>query len=139
LQVLALAGDGKLFGMAWVGRVGGGWNRTDNPAFDFNSYDRLSADIGFPIPFSLNWWGERQFVFTPTAGFGLTNYATPNRIIDKAIIREDREWHVGAGFDMQVYESWGIRTFVQYSETESNLPNFAMTNLSVSIGPTYRF
>jgi hypothetical protein len=40
---------------------------------------------------------------------------------------------------MQVYDNWGIRTFVLYSETDSNLPNFDMSNFSVSIGPTYRF
>jgi hypothetical protein len=140
LQVAALNADGKLFGQAWFGRVAGGWNRTDSVAFDFNSYDRLAADIAFPIPYALNWWGrEWQFVFTPTVGFNLSNYVRPNPTIDRAITREDREWHVGAALDMQVYESWGIRTYVQYAETTSTLPNFDMTNFSVAIGPTFRF
>ncbi|HET7681850.1 MAG TPA: tetratricopeptide repeat protein [Xanthobacteraceae bacterium] len=140
LHIAALNGDGNLFGLAWVGRISAGWNRTDSAAFDFNSYDRLSGDVGFPMPYSLNWWGrEWQFVFTPTAGFSFTDYLRPNPTIHKTISREDREWRVGAALDMQVYGSWGIRTHVQYAETESNLPNFDLTNLSVSVGPTFRF
>lgn len=140
LQVAALTGDGKLFGWAWVGRVSAAWNRTDSVAFDFNSYDRLTGDIGFPIPFELNWWGApQQFVFTPTAGFSNTDYVRPNPTIDRAVTRSDREWHVGAALDTQIYGSWGIRTYLQYAETASNLPNFDMKNLSISFGPTYRF
>jgi hypothetical protein len=140
LHVAALNADGKVFGLAWVGRVSGGWNRTDRSAFDFDSYDRYTADIGFPIPYSLNWWGKDwQFVITPTVGFAITNYLASNPTIDPGITREDKEWRVGAAWDVQVYENWGIRTFVQYAETSSNLPNFDMTNFSVSVGPTFRF
>ena len=140
LQVAALNADSKFFGQAWFARVSGGWNRTDNAIFDFNSYDRLTADIALPMPYSLNWWGrDWQFVFTPTAGFSLTDYQRPNPTIDKSITREDREWHVGAALDMQVYGSWGIRTYVQYAETSSTLPNFEFSNFSVSVGPTFRF
>ncbi len=139
LHVASLIGDGTILGTLWIGRLSASWNRTDNSRFDFNSYDRLSADIAFPIPFKLNWWGERQFVFTPTAGFSFANYLEPNPTIDRAVTREDREWRIGAALDMQVYESWGIRTIVQYADTASNLPNFEMNNLSISVGPTYRF
>lgn len=141
LQVAALTGDGRLFGVAWIARLSAGWNRTDSAIFDFNSYDRLSGDIGFPMPFSLtSWWGTaHQFVFTPTAGFSHTDFKRPNPTIDRTVTRADSEWRIGAALDMQVYGNWGIRTHVQHAETSSNLPNFDMKNLSVSIGPTYRF
>jgi tetratricopeptide (TPR) repeat protein len=140
LQVAGLTGDGTVFGLSWTARLAAGWNRTDNAAFDFNSYDRLTAEIGFPMPFSLT-WGEtkHQFVFTPTAGFSQTDFLQPNPTIDPAVTRADKEWRVGAALDIQVYGSWGIRTHLQYAETLSNLPNFEMKNLSVSFGPTYRF
>jgi hypothetical protein len=140
LHVAGLTGDGKIFDQAWTGRVSAGWNRTDRPEFSFNSYDRVTGDIGFPMPFSLTFWDQpHQFVFTPTAGFSLTDFQRPNPTIDPTITREDREWRVGAALDIQVYESWGIRTHLQYAEVASNLPNFDMKNLSISFGPTYRF
>jgi hypothetical protein len=140
LQVAGLTGDGTVFGLSWIARLAAGWNRADNAAFDFNSYDRVTADIGFPIPFSMTWWGtQHQFVFTPTAGFSQTDFLKPNPAIDPGVTRADKEWRVGAALDMQVYGTWGIRTHLQYAEMSSNLPNFEMKNLSVSFGPTYRF
>jgi tetratricopeptide (TPR) repeat protein len=141
LQVAALTADGKLFGaLPFAGRGSFSWNRTDVRAFDFNSYDRWAVDIGFPFTFALNVLGEeRQFVFTPTAGYTLTDYEAPNPAIQRGVFREDREWRIGAALDVQVYQNWGIRTFVQYSEVSSNIPNFEYTNFSVSVGPTYRF
>lgn len=140
LHVAALTGDGTILTVPWTARLAGGWNRSDNAAFDFNSYDRVTGDIGFPIPFSLTFWDTpRQFVFTPTAGFSLTDFMRPNPTVDPTITREDKEWRVGAALDVQVHESWGIRTYLQYAEVASNLPNFEMKNLSISFGPTYRF
>lgn len=140
LHIAALNADGRLMGQPWVARVSGSWNRTDELLFDFNSYDRVSGDIGFPIAFTLNLWGiPQQWVFTPTAGFSHTDYSRPNPVIDAGITRTDKEWRVGAALDVPVYDRWGIRTYVQYAETTSSLPNFDMTNFSVSFGPTFRF
>jgi len=140
LHIAALNGDGRLMGVPWVARVSASWNRTDELVFDFNSYDRIAGDIGFPIAFTVNLWGiPKEWVLTPTAGFTHTDYSRPNPTIDAGITRTDREWHVGAALDIPVYDRWGIRTFVQYAETSSSLPNFDMTNFSVSFGPTYRF
>jgi hypothetical protein len=141
LHIAAITGDGSFFGwLPWVSRIATSWNRTDDPAFDFNSYDRVAADIGFPIPFSLALAGTpHQFFFTPAVGGSRTDYAQPNPAIDPAVARLDKEWHVSASLDTQIYGSWGIRLLVQYTETLSNLPNFDMDNLSVSIGPTLRF
>lgn len=140
LQILALYGGGTLFGLPWLGRVASSWNEIDDPWYDFNSYHRISADLAIPISFSLN-WGEaaRHFVFTPTAGFTLTDYAQPNGDIDRDVTREDFEWRVGASLDMQIDANFGVRTSVQYANINSNLPNFDMDNLSVSIGPTFSY
>ena len=114
--------------------------RSDRDRFDFNSYDRLTADIGFPMPFTLTFWDKPyQFVFTPTAGFSVTDFLQPNPTIDRDVTREDREWRVGAALDVQLFENWGLRTHLQYTEVQSNLPNFDMKNFAVSVGPTYRF
>lgn len=141
LQTLASTVDGMLFGvLPWSGRGAADWNRTDRAEDNFNSYDRISADLGFPIAFAIPWGKEaRQAVFTPAAGVSRTRYLEPNILVDPDIARRDKEWHVSASLDVQVYGSFGLRTQVYYTRTSSSLPNFEMDNLSVSFGPTMRF
>ncbi len=141
LQTAAITATGSLFGqLPWASRVAADWNRTDEAAFAFNSYDRLSADVGFPIPFTLPASdGTHQFLFTPAGGVSRTSYLQPNPTIDPITSRLDREWHVGGTLDAQIYSSFGLRTQVQYTRTSSSLPNFATDNFSVSFGPTGRF
>ncbi|MEA2974866.1 MAG: hypothetical protein QOF19_386 [Alphaproteobacteria bacterium] len=141
LQTVAIAGEGALLaGVAWGARVAADWNRTDSFDFAYNSYDRLSGDLGFPIPFSLTWQNTpHQFVFTPSAGVSRTTYLRPNILIDPIVARLDKEWHVGAGLDAQLYANLGFRAQVQYTRTSSSLPNFDLDNFSVSFGPTVRF
>ena len=123
LHIAALGGDGRLMGVPWVARVSGSWNRTDELVFDFNSYDRWAGDIGFPIAFTVNWWGvPKEWVLTPTAGFSHTDYSRPNPTIDPGITRTDKEWRVGAALDIPVYDRWGIRTYVQYAELRRACP-----------------
>jgi len=140
LQVLALNGAGTLFGVPWIGRVASSWNEIDHPDYDYNSYHRISADIAIPISFSLN-LGEtaRHFVFTPTAGFSMTDYDQANKQMEWDVARRDIEWRVGASLDMQIDPRFGVRTSIQYANINSNLPNFEMDNLSVSIGPTFSY
>jgi hypothetical protein len=140
LQTAAMTADVSLFGLLWNARAAADWNRTDDFIFAFNSYDRLSADLGVPIPFSLTWNNEpHQFVFTPSAGVSRTAYLQPNILIDPVTARLDREWHVSGSLDVQIYANYGLRTQVGYTRTSSSLPNFTMDNLSVSFGPTARF
>jgi hypothetical protein len=141
LQTVALAGDGSFFGiLPWGARLAADWNRAEDPLFEFNSYNRLAADIGFPIQFSLPLGGAaHQFLLTPSAGVSRTTYLQPNILIDPNVARLDKEWHVGVALDAQVYGNFGLRTQVQYTRTNSSLPNFNMDNFSVSFGPTARF
>ncbi len=141
LQSLALAADGTLFGvLPWSARAAADWNRTDRPENNFNSYDRILADVGFPISFTLPWGQEtRQMVFTPSAGVSRTRYLEPNILVDPNIARLDKEWHASASLDVQLYDRFGLRGQVYYTRTSSSLPNFTMDNLSFSFGPTVRF
>jgi hypothetical protein len=141
LQIAAIAASGSLMGqLPWVSRVAADWNKSTEAAFSFNSYSRLSADIGFPIPFTLPAGdGPHQLLFTPAVGASRTAYSRPNPGIDPAITRVDREWHVSGSFDAQIYESFALRTHVQYTRTSSSLPNFSTDNFSVSFGPAARF
>lgn len=139
LQTAAIAGEGTLFGfLPWMVRIAGDWNRTDRAQDNFNSYNRISADIGFPIGFMIP-WVDRQAVFTPGAGVSQTNYLEPDPAVDPVITRRDKEWHVSGSLDVQVYNNWGIRTQVYYTRTDSSLPNFELDNFAVSVGPSVRF
>ena len=141
LHTVASTAEGVLFGvLPYSARGALDWNRTDRAVDNFNSYDRVSADLAFPIPFTIPWFDEpRQAVFTPAAGVSRTNYLAPNILIDPDIARLDKEWHVSASLDVQIYGNFGLRTQVYYTRTTSSLPNFDMDNLAVSFGPTVRF
>jgi hypothetical protein len=141
LLTLATRAEGALLkDVRWFGRIAFDQNSTDKTLYDFNSYNRWSAEVGIPISFSLTLnETPHQFILTPLAGIGYANYALPYGLVDPNIKRQDREWRVGALLDAQIYERYGVRMQVQYSQTNSNLINYDMNNLSISFGPTVRF
>jgi tetratricopeptide (TPR) repeat protein len=124
-------------GLHWATRAGYDENRA---IFDYNSYRRYSLDVAFPFEFALSLFGTpHQFVVAPTAGYSWANYIAPNAIIDPLTIRRDREQRYGAIFDAQLVNNVGLRTQIQYSKIDSNLPNFTTSNFSIGFGPTLRF
>jgi hypothetical protein len=134
--------QGALWGpVRWQARAAFVRNDTTrkNPFFiDYNSYDQVSADVAFPIDFE-GLWGSRRWTFIPSAGWAESDYDQPNPIIDPFVRRKDREWRVGALLDIPVHDWFGLAVQVQYSEVNSNLPNYDTRNLSVVFGPTLRF
>ena len=78
-------------------------------------------------------------MLTPLAGIGYVSYAIANPAIDPNIVRKDHEWRGGVLFDAQIFEIYGIRTQLMFTENSSNLPNYRSSNYSISIGPTARF
>jgi hypothetical protein len=121
----------------WATRVGYDESRA---IFDYNSYKRYSIDVAFPFAFELQLFGTpHQFVFAATAGYSRADYAAPNPILDRKIIRHDNEQRYGGIFDAQIVDNIGVRTEVQYSKIGSSLPNYTTNNFSVAVGPTVRF
>jgi tetratricopeptide (TPR) repeat protein len=121
----------------WTTRVGYDENQA---VFDFNSYKRYSIDLAFPYAFALSVFGRpHQFVVAPTAGYSRADYFAPYPIVDPNIVRHDNEQRYGVIFDAQIYNNIGLRTAVQYSKIDSNLPNYTTNDFSVAIGPTARF
>jgi hypothetical protein len=137
LMTTAFAAEGVVPGwFKWAGRAA--YDRNDT-AFDAYTYDRWSVDVGVPIEFVTPWFGPRQWIVTPTAGFSLVNYAGPDPLVDPMVTRRDKDWRVGTIVDVQVAGNIGVRTQVQYEQNNSNLANYTFNNLSVSFGPTLRF
>lgn len=106
---------------------------------DYYSYDQFTFDAGMPFEFDGPWGGSRRWTIVPTAGFTYASYDDPNVLIDPTVSRRDTEWRVGAILDAQVHEWFGLGVQVQYSVTDSNLPNYDTRNFSVTVGPTVRF
>ena len=141
LLTAAITAEGPVLNyFSWAGRVAFDDNRTIDPVFNFNSYERWSADVAFPIPWTIDWnKSTLHFVVAPTAGASRTAYAMPNPIVSPTVARLDREWHVGTILDFLYTAGFGMRTQLQYSQTNSTLPNYDTRNLSITLGPTARF
>lgn len=123
--------------LRWQSRVSFSSNDTSNQ-YGYYAYDQFTADLAFPIDFN-GPWGSRAWTVTPYVGFSQFRYDEPNLIIDPDVKRFDREWRVGAGLDLPVYQNVGLGVQVTYSKVDSNIPNFRTRNLAVSFGPTLRF
>ena len=128
---------GPVFGstVRWQGRAA--YIRND-ARLDYNSYEQLSLDLGFPVELAGFWPGPRPWILIPTAGVSRANYDQPNFIIDPFVKRRDTEWRVGAALDVPVHGLVGLGIQVQYASTESNIRNYDTNNLSVVFGPTLR-
>ena len=94
--------------------------------------------VSYDLDFSLM-GATQRITLSPFAGVSWTDYREPNPLIDPDVTRQDRERYIGLAVDAQVYKSFGVGIRVQYSRTDSNLPNFQTDNFSVSAGPTFRF
>lgn len=126
-----------LEGVRWQAR--GGILRND-ARDDAQSYLQRVLELSVSYDFNSKLMGETQRVtLSPFAGVTWTDYRQPNPLVDPDVTRKDRERFVGLALDAQVYKSFGLGIRLQYSSTDSNLPNFRTGNLSVSAGPTFRF
>ncbi len=138
-----LMSTGVLFGspltgsLRWQSRLAFSRNETET-RFAFYSYDQATAEFALPFEFA-GPWGSRPWVLTPYGGYTFTSYDRPNPIVDPGVRREDREWRVGAGIDLPVYQNIGLGAQITYSRADSNIRNFRNENLAVSFGPTIRF
>jgi hypothetical protein len=131
----SLSIGGALGAVNWVGRLGYDHNQTFEDVNNYNSYERISYDLGLPFQIRLLW---SQWRIMPLVGGSVTSYAEPNMIVDPNITREDTEFHYGVAFETQITKSIGFRGQVMQSTTTSSLPNYATNNLSAVMGLTYR-
>ncbi len=131
-------GNGALFGsMRWQGRLA--LNRNES-RFAYNTYDQTTADISFPYEFDAAFLPRpRKWTLSPSFGWSRTVYEAPNFIVDPTTKRRDTELRTGLLLDAPLSDTFGFSAQVQYSVTNSNLPNFDTRNLSVLAGPTARF
>jgi len=104
----------------------------------WNSYDQWSVDVALPFEFE-GLWGVRRWIAIPSFGYTRYSFDAANPLVNTRVAREDDQYRVGFALDVPVYEQFGLLTQVQYSWSESNLPNYSFDNFSVSVGPNVRF
>lgn len=128
-------------GLSWAARFAYEANRADS--FAYNSYDRLSVDLLVPYAFTRSWGGtEHKLVVTPQVGFSYAGYRAPNPLITGKLLsltRQDNQWRIGLGLDVQLWKHVGVSALVQYDAIESTVRNFTAHDFSVTFGPTLRF
>lgn len=102
------------------------------------SYDNFAFDLAAPVEFQ-GLWGVRRWVAIPSVGYSRYSYDAPNPFINSFITQVDNQYRVGLALDVPVHEQWGLLTQVQYSWSQSTLPNYGFDNFSVTVGPNVRF
>ena len=139
LWTTGLLAGGALAGpFRWQARAA--YARNDaQPRFDYNSYDQVAFDLGFPVEFESPVGNGKSWALIPTFGWARYDYDQPNPLIDPVVKRRDRELRTGLLLDMPLYEFAGMAVQVLYSTIDSKLPNYDTHNLSVTFGPTVRF
>ncbi|HEX2554967.1 MAG TPA: outer membrane beta-barrel protein [Microvirga sp.] len=123
--------------LRWQARAAYVDNETQE-RFRFFGFRQANVDVALPFDFT-GPWGDRPWTLTPYAGFSYTDYDAPNRAVDPRVSREDREWRVGAGIDLPLYQNIGFGAQITYSRTDSNIRNYRLDNLAIGFGPTLRF
>jgi hypothetical protein len=105
-----------------------------------NAYRQWTADLAFPWEFEASFLPQaRRWTVSPFVGYSHSKFEEPNPIVDPLIARRDREWRVGASFDMPLTDAFGLAGLISYSHVNSSLPNYEVRNFTVSFGPTGRF
>jgi tetratricopeptide (TPR) repeat protein len=126
-----------LDGMYWQAR---GAILRDDARDDSQSYLQELFELFVSYESNVNLMGTtRRITLSPFVGMTWTDYGAPNPLVDPNVTRQDHERYVGLAVDTQLYGNFGLGIRVQYSRTDSSLPNFRTDDLSVSLGPTFRF
>jgi len=123
--------------LRWTAR---GFYQNNDAREAFNAFAATGGDVGLiwqvepPVLTEFGSWSIFSFV-----GMTRTAYDAANPSVDPAVRRKDREWRVGTKLNLPLWTNGGLGLLVQYTTTRSNLPNFRMRNLAVTVGPTVRF
>jgi len=121
--------------VGWRARVSYNDASGDLPWFSYNNF---SVDVAVPIEFQ-GLWGVRRWIAIPSVGYSRYSYDAPNPFITNLVTQVDNQYRVGLALDVPIHEQWGLLTQIQYSWSESSLPNYAFDNFSISVGPNVRF
>jgi hypothetical protein len=129
------------------GPLFGGWTWAARGAISDNKADAawqsfLQRGVDFSLSYGMDvamFGATRRFTVSPFVGYLDTQYEQADALVDPTMVRHDRERKVGIAFDALITEHAGIGIRLQYSKTDSNIPNYQTDNFSVLAGPTIRF
>lgn len=87
---------------------------------------RLSYAARYTNPFG---WDERLWGNSLYAGPTLRYYDGADPSVDRTVTREDVEWRIGAAQVVPFGESLSLMLAVEYTTSDSNLPNYTYENV----------
>ncbi|MBV9220077.1 MAG: hypothetical protein JOY94_11715 [Methylobacteriaceae bacterium] len=139
-QTIAAVGvSGPLFldNFTWQARFS---YTNDTAHYHPYAYDQFGIELAVPYQFT-GFIGDRSRVWTfaPFASFFDVGYAAADPIVDPAVKRHDQLYRFGATLDTALWRNFGFALTLEYDRTNSNLPNYRMSDFIVSGGPTVRF
>ena len=107
---------------------------------DFNANWQYSISAGiskeYAAPFGLT---EFPWVATLSAQGIWTNYQSPDPTVDPFTVRADREFDLTLGNTIGLTRGLSLLLQAQYTNHNSNIPNFRFTDTSVVMGTTLSF
>ena len=106
------------------------WDRFDGATAETS----LKIDFAPPIDSIPRRWSIAPFV-----KYSTYNFSNPNPFVDPLNARHDRFYAVGGTLDAAITANFGIGIGVQYAKTASNISNYKVKDVSVSVGPTFRY
>jgi hypothetical protein len=140
-----LSGTLSTYGLQASGPIGSGLSWQSRLAyahagdqFAFDSYDAYAADVWLPWNFPFG-NGSRPWTLTPTAGVTQWLYGAPDPSVNPLTTAHTIEWRVGLGLEIPIGEKLIFATLVQYRADDSNVSAFAMRDLAVTAGPSFKF
>lgn len=101
-------------------------------------YDNFAVDLALPFEFE-GLWGVKRWVAIPSIGYSRYDFDAANPFVSRFVTRSDDQYRVGLALDVPVHEQFGLLTQVQYTWSDSSLPNYQFNNFSISFGPNVRF
>lgn len=126
--------------LEWLKLDARGLYRRGESSLAFHSFDQWVAEAAltfeFAPPFEMM---SRHWSVVPFAKYIKTAFDAANPFIDPLVVRDDRQWIVGAMFNAPIAKGFGVSATVQYDKVDSSIRNYTQDNFSVMVGPTARF
>ncbi|ABC23147.1 tetratricopeptide repeat protein [Rhodospirillum rubrum] len=112
-------------------------HNADRPYFDYQGVEaRVSYGLSYRNPLG---WDEGFWTSSVYGGPVWRAYQGPDPVVDPARTRKDVEWRVGASQAVPITQAVSFLLGVEYTTTDSNLPNYSYNNFMASSSFVFNF
>jgi hypothetical protein len=140
-------------GVLWTGALAATWSVSDDLSLNGRVFGgRNAADpggvssdhVGFESSLKIDFAPPSEEIgmkwsVTPFVRYLLVDFGRADPVVDPFIVRQDRQFRIGAQLDMPITPMFGVNASAQYDGHESNIRNFRASGGTFLLGPTIRF